>query len=508
MNPVHPRRWRRVAVAVAVLVAAGSVSVGTALAEPTPMPPSLAPVAGSLGEFLAGSPVGLSLVMVHGADMAAAEDAVAETGMVRLSNFESIDVVVAQATPRQIEAARAEPGVTYIEDDQVLRLMTDTSHEATRGAEAVRTLTGADGNPLDGSGVSIAVLDSGIDPNHPSLAGQVGVSLFCDPLNTVICETVPLSVPSDLTLEGHGTAVSATALGNPVTTPGGPEVVGAAPGATLVSLGVSIPNGPPGGISLIAASAALEWVLDNHADPCGDGSCPGIKVTNNSYGPVGGGAFDPNAAVTLLQQALVDEGVMSVWANGNDGGDGDVNLSNPAGQDPTAGIVSVASHFDFNVADRDTPDAANVSSFSSRGSAADSSTWPDISAPGEEILTACPVLFRICSLGQNTTGFDVVNGTSFAAPHIAGIIAQLFQLAPDATPAEVEDALKATAFKYDDGEPVPYVPLAQYTSSFDKGTGLVDVIAAAEALAPGVGTDPGGDDAGHGEDKARYDKDK
>ena len=63
-----------------------------------------------------------------------------------------------------------------------------------------------------------------------------------------------------------------------------------------------------------------------------------------------------------------------------------------------------------------------------------------------------------------------------AAPHIAGIVAQLFQKSPTATPAQVEDAITSTAHKYTFGS--PYVG----GTSFDKGHGLVDVVAAANSL--------------------------
>jgi serine protease AprX len=68
-----------------------------------------------------------------------------------------------------------------------------------------------------------------------------------------------------------------------------------------------------------------------------------------------------------------------------------------------------------------------------------------------------------------------------AAPHIAGIVAQLFQADPTATPGQVEDAIKSTAHKYSFGAPYEAGPLG--TTSFDKGYGLVDAVAAAEALA-------------------------
>jgi serine protease AprX len=169
------------------------------------------------------------------------------------------------------------------------------------------------------------------------------------------------------------------------------------------------------------------------------------------------------------------------WANGNDGGDGSSNLSNPPGQDPTGGIISVASYNDNGTGTRD----GEVSDFSSRGQNGRPSTYPDISAPGENITSSCRIYLPICSTGldpQNGPGptdigtFNTISGTSMATPHIAGIVAQLFQRAPSATPAQVEDAIKSTAYKYTFG--APYVD----GTSYDKGYGLVDVVAAAQSL--------------------------
>jgi serine protease AprX len=177
---------------------------------------------------------------------------------------------------------------------------------------------------------------------------------------------------------------------------------------------------------------------------------------------------------------------VTVWANGNDGGDGSANLSNPPGQDPTPGVISVASYNDQDTGTRD----GTVSGYSSRGLASDSATWPDISAPGENITSSCRLYLPICATGlkpQNGPGlldvgtFNTISGTSMAAPHITGIVAQLFQANPDATAAQVEAALKSTAYKYTNG--APYSQVGAYTSSHDKGTGLVDVVAAAGSVA-------------------------
>jgi subtilisin family serine protease len=174
-----------------------------------------------------------------------------------------------------------------------------------------------------------------------------------------------------------------------------------------------------------------------------------------------------------------------VWAAGNDGGDGSASMTNPPGQDPTGGILSVASYYDRDTGTRD----GAVSEYSSRGAATDPSTWPDLSAPGEDITSACRLYLPICATGldpRNGPGaldlgtFNTISGTSMAAPHIAGIVAQLFQADPGATPAEIEAALKSTTYRYTDG--AAYQPVGGYSSSYDKGTGLVDVVAAAQSL--------------------------
>ncbi|MDT0274466.1 S8 family serine peptidase [Blastococcus goldschmidtiae] len=485
------RSSRRVlgAVSGAAVVAALAATPASA----APPPDTRAPVQDFLAAQL-GNLTGSTTVLVHGVDAAAARAAVAATGMRPVTEFERIGVVVASGTADQIEAARTRPGVTYLEGNTPIEMAQETSNVATRGAEAAATLTGADGGSLDGSGVSVAVIDSGIDPNHPYFRNADGSSAVVANLKSLClveatpnpdCVVrVPTVVDTDtLSLGGHGTHVSGIVAGRPTTLSGGDRLQGAAPGASLVSISTGAV------LLIVGADSALNWVLENHEAPCGEGVspavCPPIKVTNNSYGPTGGGAFDPDSATVKLQRALAAEGVVTVWAAGNDGGDGSASLTNPPGQDPTGGILSVASYSDQETGTRD----GVVSEFSSRGASADPTTWPDLSAPGDTITSACRPYLPICATGldfRNGPGlldlgtFNTISGTSMAAPHVAGIVAQLFQADPGATPAEVEAALTGTAHRFTDG--APYATVGSRTTSFDKGAGLVDAVAAVARL--------------------------
>jgi serine protease AprX len=487
-----PRLAQKIAGAAALALLAMGVAAPSAPAQ------TLAPISASLSGLLGTAADALPMaVLVHGRDLATADAAVRQAGLTKLTTFRRINTVAATGTAGQVRAARAVPGVTYVENNDPIRLFASSGTTATRSLAAQQTLVGANGTKLDGTGVSIATIDSGIDPTHPAFKGAdgntrvvrslKGVCLTEDDPTTSCLLDVPTFVDTDLlAVGGHGTHVNGIAAGNNYTLADGTKVGGSAPGAKIVSLSVGA------ALLIIGADSALNWVLENHAHPCGAdvpaSTCPPIKAINNSYGPSGGGAFDANSATVQLQRQLAAEGVVTVWANGNDGGDGSASMSNPPGMDPTPGILSVASFNDQGTGTRD----GTVSDFSSRGAASNSATWPDISAPGENIASACRLYLPICSTGlQPLNGpgaldlgtYNVISGTSMATPQITGIVAQLFQAAPSATPAQIENALKSTAYKFQSG--AAYQAVGPYTSSFDKGTGLVDVVAAATSLGAG-----------------------
>lgn len=212
------------------------------------------------------------------------------------------------------------------------------------------------------------------------------------------------------------------------------------------------------------------------------------------YGVGGGSAFDPSSVTVKLQRALLNEGVLTVWAAGNDGGDGSgaSETTNGPGMDPTPGILMVASYNDGGTGTRD----GQLSDFSSRGVRGSLATYPDISAPGENILSSCRAYLAICNSSAtvpvngpgplDVATFNTISGTSMATPHIAGVVAQLLEGAPSATPGAIENAIEDGAHRFTSGAPYETDPRnSGSATSFDKGHGLVDVVAAAKLL--GIG---------------------
>ena len=454
-----------------------------------------------LDGHLAGLAADASLrVAVQGTSVEAAEAAVTAAGMAVQQRWALVDTVVAIGTAGQVESLRTAPDVRRVEGDMPLAYNLQTSHAATRSDEAYATYTAPDGSTVDGTGVTIAVIDSGIDGTHPmftkdgattvvrNLKNACGTTSFTTPqLNDTCFRQVPTNDTDTISAGGHGTHVAGIAAGVPVTTtsPAGTELRGSGSDAKLVGLSVGVALG------LLDSQAAQYWVLEHQQNPCRsaaeqtqneiDPACPPIRVTNHSYGPAqtasGGNRFDPNALAVQIQRQLLEKGVVAVWAAGNSGGDGSIATTNPTAMDPSPGVVMVASYDDGQSGN---PDNA-LSSFSSRGKLGDHGTYPDLAAPGDKITSACRVYLAVCKGNPSFDGgnYQTISGTSMASPYVAGVVAQLLEANPALTPAEVEDILEDTAHKFTAGGAYEADPLnPDDTTSFDKGHGLVDVLAA------------------------------
>lgn len=276
----------------------------------------------------------------------------------------------------------------------------------------------ADG--VDGSGITVANLDTGVDVTHPALHDRYrGLrsdgSLDNDYSWYDVAEVCPTADPCDA--NGHGTHTMGTMLGS---APG--HQVGVAPGATWIAV-----DGCAGGqCSDESLLKSAQWLLaPTKAD--GTGADPAMRpdVVNNSWGS------DPGSSGNPFFDDVLDSwnaaGIFSSWSIGNSG-PGCGTAAAPAGR-ATAYSVGAFGH------------TGELAFFSSRGPGQDGLTKPDIAAPGMRVVSSLP--------GGD---YGPEDGTSMAAPHVAGAVALLWSAHPELVGdlAGTEQLLDRSAHDVDD----------------------------------------------------------
>ncbi|MFE1437169.1 S8 family serine peptidase [Streptomyces sp. NPDC058739] len=282
---------------------------------------------------------------------------------------------------------------------------------------------------FDGTGTTVAVLDSGIDPTHPDVKDRiVGTKSF-----------IPGEEVTDR--HGHGTHVASTVLGSGAASGGVNK--GVAPGADLLVGKVLADSGYGSESGIIEG---MEWAKAQGAD-----------VVSMSLGTQIGD--DGNTPEALALNALsADDGPLFVVAAGN--------LSSP-GAIGSPGSAAAA----LTVAAVDKSDRR--ASFSSQGPLTGSySLKPDISAPGVAINAAASQAVPGWTGGM----YRSMNGTSMATPHVAGAAAILKQRHPDWDGQRIKSALMSASRKLD-----AYNPYAM-------GTGRLDVAKAVDTTIEATGS--------------------
>ncbi|WP_406152862.1 S8 family serine peptidase [Streptomyces sp. NBC_01023] len=248
----------------------------------------------------------------------------------------------------------------------------------------------------DGKGTKVAVLDTGVDAEHPDLKGRVADSKnFTDSGST-----------DDQV--GHGTHTASTVGGSGAAS-GGREK-GVAPGTSLL-IGKVLNDQGSGLDSWIIAG--MQWAVDQKAD-----------VVSMSLGnPTIGDCTDPVAQAT--EQLSQNTHTLFVVAAGN-AGPSTETVSSP-GCVPSVLTVGAVGHDD------------TTAQFSSRGPVAVTHTLkPEIAAPGVDISAAS-------AGGRGVYAYRTMSGTSMATPHVAGAAAVVRQAHPDWTAQQVKAALVASA---------------------------------------------------------------
>lgn len=253
---------------------------------------------------------------------------------------------------------------------------------------------------FDGTGVKVAVLDTGVDTTHPDLAGRVS-------------ESRNFTTSPDTTDHfGHGTHVAATIGGSGNGSNGLRK--GVAPKANIVSGKVLDDTGNGYESDIIEA---MQWAVDADSD-----------VVNMS---LGGGPTDGTDPLSQAVNNLSESSdTLFVVSAGNDG-PGASTIGTPGSADASLTVGAV---------DRD----ESLADFSSRGPRlGDLAIKPDITAPGVGIVAA-----RAAGTTMGTPVdalYTTASGTSMAAPHVAGAAVLIAQQHPDWTGEQLKDALISTA---------------------------------------------------------------
>ncbi|HKY32404.1 MAG TPA: S8 family serine peptidase [Candidatus Polarisedimenticolia bacterium] len=373
------------------------------------------------------------IITYRGAPAASDLDDLVSLGITGGTVLRVLPMVVVHATRSQIDAIADLPRVRSIYANRTLSFFDDAS-----GARIGLPELSADlelrprGTPLTGEGVTIAVLDSGVDAGHPDLpfggkvvqnvrlGGSSGGAGFVHPAR------VEGLVNTDLVL-GHGTFVASVAAGTGQA--GGGRYEGVAPGASVLGLAA-------GDLFILNVLEGFDYILEK-------GEQHGVKVVNCSWGTQG--FFDPHDPVNIATRSLHDAGMTVVFAAGNHGPAPDT--LNPYAVAPW--VIGVGS----------SRKDGSLSRFSSRGLFEELLYRPTLLAPGEGIIAAkasgLAGVDGVTGVGDPSGGVSVppgeslwytaASGTSFAAPHVAGVIALMLEAEPGLTPGQIKRLLQQTA---------------------------------------------------------------
>ncbi|GAB7019590.1 hypothetical protein JCM18750_24510 [Halostagnicola bangensis] len=319
-------------------------------------------------------------------------------------------------------------GVTEIglEDEVFVQAATDKQPQ-TETDEADLVSAGGDSTPYNleqtnvtdvwdgfhtkGDGATVAVLDSGVDDDHPDIELEAWKDFTTDPSD------------EPTVYDEHGTLVSGVATGaNESGTP-----IGVAPEANLMH--GAVVSDCDGGTCTTSESAVLsgiEWAVENDADA--------VSISLGWYRYSG-------SFISAVETAN-DAGTVVVGASGNQGADSSLTPGNVydalsvGAANESAGVASFSSGEEIDTDEAWGSDAPKHWP--------ETYTTPDIVAPGVGVESTIPD-------GEYRTA----SGTSIATPHVAGAVALVQSAtAAELEAAEITDALRETAWKPDDACPL------------------------------------------------------
>jgi len=366
-----------------------------------------------------------------------------------VDRFESVPGLVAEVGQEGLAQLAADPEVVAITEDEA-----DQAHLAS--SVPAMGAPGAWAKGFDGSGGNVAVLDTGIDDAHPRLSGHVVANLCFSSDGTgptgndSACPNGgPVQIGQappcgDAGCE-HGTHVGATV--SSLSTGGGSgNGAGVAPGAGIVDVLV-FGNDPDGLTSSLISDqvAALDHLFTNRVAL--DLVAVNMSLGGTAFSTQGScDASDPTRKAAIGQ--LRSAGIPVVVASGNDG---------------LTSQISRPACFSTSISVGATDDALTVASFSNNDG------YLALLGPGRFVCSAVPTTENTNDCGPDTATFE---GTSVAAPHVAGAFAILREAFPTATTNQLLQRLKDSGTPVTDSRPgasgnvTPFVQVDDALSTF------------------------------------------
>jgi len=274
----------------------------------------------------------------------------------------------------------------------------EDTDDSTYGLKKVRAMEVWNDLNIDGEGVVMGLLDTGIDKNHPDLAGRV--------LKT---RDFVSDYEEDEANDGHGHGTHCAGTIGGSNTSG--RSIGVAPKVKFIVAKIFSDSG---NTTLSQIKDAMQWIVDPDNDPATPAP---IRAASNSWG---GGMNDRFQAIIDTWNELQ---VAPIFAAGNSG--------------PRARSVGAPGGYPNVIAIGATDSNDGIARFSSRGPVSyqgETYTKPDVSAPGVDVYSA-----------KNGGGYQKMSGTSMATPHTAGVVALMLQADPDISVARIQQILEDTA---------------------------------------------------------------
>jgi bacillopeptidase F len=354
-----------------------------------------------------------------------------------------INGIAVTLTGEVIHELSLRPGIISIRLDKSLSLPEVSPGSAKEPESSLNAIRAPELWSLGhtGEGTVVAIMDSGVDLNHPDLNDK-----WRDGTNSWFDPNGEHEMPYDV--QGHGTQIMGLMIGGSA----GDTSIGVAPGAQWIA--VKIFN-DAGEAPLSAIHQGFQWILDPDNNPDTDDA---PDVVNNSWGS------DDNVDECIYEfqediQALKAAEIAVVFSAGN------------GGPFPSTSISPANYPGSFTVGAVD--DNSTIQAFSSRGpSACDGSLYPLVVAPGVNVRTS-----DLTFGGVFPDSYIDVTGTSFAAAYVSGAMALLLSACPDNSVSALEAAMKDSA--RDLGAPGP---------DNEYGHGLIDIMAAYNLLTSGTVT--------------------